>query len=112
MSRNALRVIILITGLFTAVVHLVALNLLLGKIDPLFTLNGLGYLGLLGAFFLDLPFLAERRRLVHLAFIAFAAVTIVAWFALGDFQDVLGIVTKIDEAILILALFMHMRSSA
>lgn len=112
MSRKALRVVILITGLFTAVVHLVVLNLLLGKIDPLFTLNGLGYLGLLGAFFLDLPFLAGRRRLVTLAFIAFAAVTIVAWFVLGDLQDVLGIVTKIDEAVLILALFRHMRSSA
>jgi hypothetical protein len=112
MSRKALRAVILITGLITAVVHLVVLNLLLGKIDPLFTLNGLGYLGLLGAFFLDLPFLAGRRRLVTLAFIAFAAVTIVAWFVLGDLQDVLGIVTKIDEAVLILALFMDMRSSA
>ena len=30
--------------------------------DPLFILNGLGYLGLLGAYFLPIPFLQEKRK--------------------------------------------------
>lgn len=112
MNRRTLRAVILVTGLISALVHLIVLNLLLGKIDLLFTLNGLGYLGLLAAFFFDLPLLSDRRQLVNLAFIAFAAVTIVAWFVLGDMTDVLGIVTKIDEAVLIAALVAYMRSTS
>jgi hypothetical protein len=44
MTRSTLRTIILVTGLITALVHLVLLNIVMGTIDPLFTLNGLGYL--------------------------------------------------------------------
>jgi hypothetical protein len=110
MNRKTLRAVILVTGLITATIHLVVLNLLLGKVDLLFTLNGFGYLGLLAAFFFDLPLMSERRQLVNIAFIAFAGVTIVAWFILGDRTDLLGIATKIDEAVLIAALVGYMRS--
>lgn len=110
MNRKTLRAVILVTGLVTATIHLVVLNLLLGKVDLPFTLNGLGYLGLLAAFFFDLPFLSEQRGLVNIAFVAFAGVTIVAWFVYGDPSDPLGIATKIDEAVLIAALVAYMRS--
>ena len=71
MTRSTLRAIILVTGLITALVHLVLLNVVMGTIDPLFTLNGLGYLGLLAALFLDLPVVSKQRTLVHWAFMAF-----------------------------------------
>ena len=50
--------------------------------DPLFTLNGLGYLGLLGAYFLPIPFLQERHRLVWWALFTYVIVTIVAWLVI------------------------------
>ena len=50
--------------------------------DPLFTLNGLGYLGLLGAYLLPIGFLQRRRLLVWRALYAYTIVTIVAWIVI------------------------------
>ena len=47
--------------------------------DPLFTLNGLGYLGLLLAYFLPLGFLQSRHRLVWWVLVLYVIVTILAW---------------------------------
>ena len=112
MNRSSLRAVILVTGLITAVVHLVLLNFVMGKIDPLFTLNGLGYLALLAALFLNLPIVSKQQPLVHWAFMAFAAVTIVAWIVMGRPYTLLGYVTKLDEIVLIAALYMHLRAKA
>lgn len=50
--------------------------------DPLFLLNGLGYLGLLGAYFLPIPFLQARHKLVWWALVGYIILTIVAWLAI------------------------------
>ena len=112
MNRSTLRPAILIFGLFTALVHLY-LNIRMGRFDPVFTVNGLGYLTLLGAFFFNPPFLAGREKLLHYVFMGFAAVTIVAYFVISEqrFTDVLGLVTKADEILLIAALWLHLRQS-
>ncbi len=47
--------------------------------DLLFTLNGLGYVGLLLAYFLPLGFLQVRHRLVWWTFFVYVIVTIAAW---------------------------------
>ncbi len=108
MSRSTLRAVILITGLITALVHLILLSVLIGDISVLFVLNGLGYLVLLAAFFLNLPFLVGRRRLVHYAFIAYTLVTILAWIPIGS-KNAVGYLTKLDEVVLVLALWQHLR---
>jgi len=112
MSRSALRTSIIVLGLITALVHLVILNLgylrETGRPDVLFTLNGLGYLGLLVALFAGIPFLAKQRTLVHIAFIAFTAVTILGWVAMGA-RSPLGYGDKLVEILLIVALWMHMQ---
>jgi hypothetical protein len=112
MNRSALRTAIFVLGLVTALIHLILLNIRMGHLDLLFTLNGLGYLGLLGAFFLNPPIVAGRRRLLSYAFIGFAAVTIGAWVALGDMGDRLAWVTKLDELLLIAALAMNLRNES
>jgi hypothetical protein len=111
MNRSTLRIGILIFGLFTAVVHLILLNIRMGGLDPAFTANGIGYLVLLGLFFFNPPFLAGRERLLHYVYMGFAAVTIVAYLVINQqrFTDVLGLVTKIDEILLILSLWQHLR---
>lgn len=112
MNRTTLRTGILIFGLITALVHLIILNLGYlrdtGRPDLLFTLNGLGYLGLLAAFFIRIPFLANQRTLVHVAFIAFTAVTVLAWVFVGS-KSALGYGDKIVEILLIIALYQHLR---
>lgn len=112
MSRSALRAVILVSGLVTALVHLVLLNVGMGTIDPLFTLNGVGYLALLSALFIDLPVVSTRRALVHWAFMGFTAVTILAWVVLGRPYTLIGYLTKLDEVILLVALYLHLRRAA
>jgi hypothetical protein len=109
MGQNTYRSVITITTLITALIHLVVLNILLGGIDPLFTLNGLGYLVLLAVYLFPPGFLQGRSSLVYIAFIGFTAVTILAWVFLGDLSDPLGIFTKIVEVILLVALVLDWR---
>ena len=98
---------ILILALITALIHL-SLNFVQGSFDVMFTLNGLGYLVLLAALFLNLPFARENRRWVRLGFIGFTVVTIVAWVLLGDKGWWLGWLDKIVEVALI-ALLLRLR---
>jgi hypothetical protein len=113
MKRSTLRAVILVTGLITALIHLVLLNIGMGKIDPLFTLNGLGYLALLAALFLTLPVVSKQQPLVHWAFMAFTTVTILAFIVIAPRPyTMLGYITKLDEIVLIAALYMHLRAKA
>jgi hypothetical protein len=99
---GTIRIGIIVLTLITATVHLVALNIIFGKIDPAFTLNGIGYLVLLGAYFA--PQLRARHALVRWIYMGFAVVTILAWLAIGDKSwpaGVLGYLTKLDEIVLI-----------
>jgi hypothetical protein len=111
---GGLQIGILILGLITALVHLVLLNVDAlnreGTIDILFTLNGLGYLALLGAYFLPMPVFQNNRNLLRWVFIVYAAVTIVAWIIMGNFsRNLLGYGTKLDELLLIVLLFLDRR---
>ncbi len=58
--------------------------------DPLFTLNGLGYLGLLGAYFLPIPFFQQRHKLVWYALVGYILLTIVAWLVIWVGINVIG----------------------
>ncbi len=76
---------ILAAALVTAILHLLAAfdkQLFPDSPDPLFILNGLGYLGLLGAYFLPIPFFQQKHNLVRWGFIGFAILTIMAWFVI------------------------------
>jgi hypothetical protein len=110
MSKTTLRTLIIVLTLFTAAVHGIVLNIQMGHLDALFTLNALGYLTLLGAFLFNIP--AGMNKLVHYAFIGFTAVTIIAWAIInGDFSDPIGVSTKATEVLLIVFLWMHLNRS-
>lgn len=55
-----------------------------------FTLNGLGYLGLLGAYFLPIPFFQSRHKLVWWVLVGYTFLTITLWVIMGDKQFVAG----------------------
>ena len=108
---------IIVLVLITAALHLAAAFdkvLFPDGPDPLFILNGLGYLGLLGAYFLPIPFFQKQHKLVWGALFAFAIVTIVAWLVIWVGQYVIirgepffghdsiyGVPSKIAELILL-----------
>jgi len=79
---------IMLSGLATALLHL-SLFRTLGFDDPIF-LNGFGYVGLLGAYFLPIAFFQDRHRLIWWALIGYTLLTIVLWLILGDKHFVPG----------------------
>ena len=72
---------IILFTLATAILHL-SLFPILG-LDPIF-LNGFGYLGLLGAYFLPIPFLQQNHKLVWWALFGYTILTIILWVILGE----------------------------
>lgn len=72
---------IILSTLATALLHL-SLFPRLGP-DPI-ALNGLGYLALLGAYFLPIPFLQQRHNLVWWALLGYTVLTFILWVILGD----------------------------
>ena len=78
---------IILATLATASLHLSLFSQM--GFDPI-VLNGLGYLGLLGAYFLPIPFFQQRHRLVWWALAGYTILTIVLWILLGDKQFVAG----------------------
>ena len=99
---SVIQIGIILAGLATALIHF---SLLFP--NPLFILNGLGYLALLAAYFLPIDLAKRYHKLVRWAFIAFTLVTILAWVAIGDKswpEGSLGYLTKLIEVLLIVLL--------
>ena len=53
-------------------------------------MNGLGYLGLLGAYFLPIPFFQQRHKLVWQVLFGYVILTIVAWLVIWVGLNVIG----------------------
>jgi hypothetical protein len=110
MKHSSLHKLIIVTAILTGIIHLVVLSLLIGQVSTLFVLNGLGFLVLLAAWYYTPGFLSSQRAALHAVFILYTLATIGAWIAIGDKGDILGIITKLDEVVLLVALFLHLRS--
>ena len=99
----AIRIGVVVLTLIAAIVHLSRLFP-----DPVFVLNGLGYLTLLAALYLPIPRLVPHRGLVRWALIGYATLTILAWVAIGE-RTLLGYSTTADEVALIVLLLIEGR---
>ena len=106
MKRNSIGTLQI--GIILLVIATAAIHLSLGIPDFLvmFILNGIGYLVLVTALYL--PQLQRYRRLIRWALIAFAAVTIVGWIAIGA-RTTIGYLDKVIEVALITLLMIEMR---
>jgi len=80
---------IILTTLATALLHLSLFFELENKLDPVF-LNGFGYLALLGAYFLPIPFFQRRHTLAWRLLLGYTILTFVLWVFFGDKQFVWG----------------------
>ena len=103
---SALQIGIIVLILATAIIHL-----MLGR--SLFILNGLGYLGLLAALFLPIPFLLPYRKSVHWVLMGYVALTIVLYFVFRGsqaFSNPLGLIDKTIEIILLVFLWLQRRA--
>jgi len=114
MKLSFSRIGIVLTALATAALHLYAAFALYPppqmSPDPVFTLNGLGYLGLLGAYLLPIPFFQNRHKLVAWTLAGYTLLTIILWAIIGDhtfstLTGQIGIAAKIAEVLLLVFLW-------
>jgi hypothetical protein len=105
MSPRKISIILLTVA--TAFIHLFLAFSALSQGDMttlmMFLLNGVGYLVLLAAYYLPLPFARDHHGLVRWAFIAFTAVTIIGWVAFGA-RNTIAYVDKLAEVAIIVLL--------
>ena len=102
-SDIAIRIGVVALTLMAAVVHL---SLVFP--DPVFILNGIGYLALLAALYLPVPRLVPHRRAMRWTLIGYATLTILAWVAIGE-RTPLGYSTTAGEVALVLLLLVEGR---
>lgn len=104
-TNFVLQVSIIALTVITALIHFT-----LNFPDPVFILNGLGYLTLLAALYLPIPQVERYQNLVRWGLIGYAALTVVLWIAIG-LRTPLGYVTTADEVALILLLLFEAQRS-
>jgi len=121
MKLSSKQMMIALMAIITAVLHLAAAldrSLFPDGPDPLFILNAVGYIGLLGAYILPIPFFQQKHEMVRWALIGFAILTILAWVFIWVIQYVIiqgvpffshdslyGVPAKIAELILLALLW-------
>jgi len=94
---------IIVLAVATALIHF-SLSMQMG-FDLMFTLNGLGYLGLVAALFLPIPLFARYRPLIRILMILYTLVTIIAWVFLGA-RNTIGYLDKAIEVALLALLLL------
>ena len=99
----ALRIGIVVLTLVAAFIHF-SLNFP----DPMFILNGLGYLTLLAALYLPIPQLSPYRHVARWLLIGYTALTFILWLAIGV-RNTIGYVAAADEVALTLLLLLEAR---
>jgi hypothetical protein len=70
--------VIILLAATTAIIHLT-----LSFPDPMFILNGLGFIVLTVALFLPLPFVKDHRSLIRYTFIGYCLLTAALWILIG-----------------------------
>lgn len=106
------QIAIILLTVATAAVHLYLALVLMpklpdGGIDPMFLLNGIGYLGLLAALYLPLGFLAPWKSLIRWVLLGYTALTILLWVLMADPRTTLGYVDKLIEIALVVLLYLE-----
>ena len=117
--RSTIFVLSLVTALLHAWLFYTSISPQFAGFYP-FLANALGYLILMGLFFLkQIPFKDPARRLVHYAFMLFTVGSIGAWVVMNWYPNFLrgrapsqleiSIFDKAVEVALLVALFLHLR---
>jgi hypothetical protein len=102
-TNSVLRAGIVVLTLGTAAIHLQ-----LNFPDPVFILNGLGYLALLAALYVPLLPLARYANVVRWVLAGYAAITILLWVLIGA-RNGLAYADKAIEVTLITLLLIEAR---
>lgn len=103
-ALNPKRYAIVALTVITALIHL---GLGISLSNPLFLLNGVGYLVLIVALYF-IPQLAGQRALIRWVLLAFTGLTFILYFAFNwpDIWGAMGLADKVIELVLIILLWL------
>jgi hypothetical protein len=115
MTRNVVQVSPLHYGIIfltvaTALIHILLAFQFEGGPDPLFILNGLGYLGLLVLLYAPVDSLSRYRWMVRWVLIVYTALTVVLWVFIGA-RNGIAYLDKLIEVALIVLLWLDSQRS-
>jgi cellulose synthase/poly-beta-1,6-N-acetylglucosamine synthase-like glycosyltransferase len=100
-----LQAAIVLAALATALIHIWLAFQFPGGVDPVFLLNGVGYLGLTALLFLPLPVLDPYRNIVRWVLIGYTLITVLAWVFAGA-RSTIAYIDKAIEILLIACLWL------
>jgi hypothetical protein len=83
-KKTLISIGIAVLSVVTALIHLSLFP------DIMFTLNGLGYLGLAAALLLPIPFLARFKKPIWWLFFGYTLLTMLLWVIMGEKTFVAG----------------------
>lgn len=100
-----LQLIIVLAAVATAFIHIALAFQFPTGVDPVFVLNGLGYLGLTALLLAPFAALDRYRNIIRWLLIVYTLVTVLAWVFVGV-RSTIAYVDKAVELVLILALWL------
>lgn len=108
MSKSQIRLGIILLTVTTALIHLVLSFRFPTGPDPIFMLNGLGYLGLVALLYLPTPLLVEQRHFVRWLLLGYTALTVLLWLFMGV-RSMIAYIDKLIELALIGLLWLEVQ---
>jgi cellulose synthase/poly-beta-1,6-N-acetylglucosamine synthase-like glycosyltransferase len=100
-----LQLTIVLAAVATAAIHIGLAFQFANGVDPVFLLNGFGYLGLTALLFAPFAVLDRYRNLLRWVLIAYTLVTLLAWVFVGV-RSTVAYVDKAIEVLLIICLWL------
>lgn len=111
MSKSQMRLGIVVLVIATALIHLVLSFRFPTGPDPIFILNGLGYLGLIALLYLPIPQFIGYRNLVRWILLGYTVLTVLLWLLMGA-RSMIAYIDKLIELALIGLLWLDSRTRA
>lgn len=103
---------IILLATVTAMIHIALAFTFPSGADPIFILNGLGYLGLVALLYLPVAALARYHNAVRWMLMAYTATTVILWlFPQIGARSAVAYITKLIEIALIACLWLDWRRS-
>jgi hypothetical protein len=100
-----LQLIVVLAAVATAMIHIMLAFQFADGVDPVFLLNGFGYLGLTALLFAPFAVLDRYRNGVRWVLIVYTLVTVLAWMFIGV-RSTVAYIDKAIEVLLIICLWL------
>jgi hypothetical protein len=107
---SGIRLLVILLTCATALIHLALAFQFPDGPDPIFILNGLGYLGLVTLLYLPVAPLIPYRGWIRWTLFGYTCLTIILWILIGPKDFIWGYIDKLIEVSLAALLWMEQQT--